>query len=99
MQNYPTNEAKVREIAWKSMFAGVTFQLVKQEYLCTKFLQYRIDARNLIHFFKNTLKYDSTVLWDVIIARLVKDADKAFQKEQMLDLSKEELLNIMSKGP
>ena len=99
MQNYPTDEAKEREIAWKSMFAGVTFQLVKLEYLCTKVLQHRIDARNLIHFLKNTLKYDTTVLWDVIIARLVKDADKAFQKEQMLDLSKEELLNIMSKGP
>ena len=26
------------------------------EDLCTKFLQYRIDSRNLIHFFKKTIK-------------------------------------------
>merc|ERR1712243_418602 len=36
---------------------------------------------------------------DVVIARLLKDADKAFDNEQMLDLSKEELMNIMSKRP
>jgi len=62
-------------------------------------LQYRIDARNLIHFFKNTIKYDTPHLRDVVIARLLKVADKAFDNEQMLDLSKEELLNIMAKRP
>merc|ERR1712126_546265 len=36
---------------------------------------------------------------DVVIARLLKDAGKAFDNEQMLDLSKEELLNIMAKRP
>ena len=65
----------------------------------TKFLQYRIDARNLIHFLKNTIKYDTPDLRDVVIARLLKDADKAFDNEQILDLSKEELMNIMSRKP
>ena len=36
---------------------------------------------------------------DVVIARLLKDADKAFDNEQILDLSKEELMNIMSRKP
>ena len=67
--------------------------------MCTKFLQYRIDARNLIHFLKNTIKYDTPDLRDVVIARLLKDADKAFDNEQMLDLSEEELMNIMSRRP
>ena len=67
--------------------------------MLTKFLQYRIDARNLIHFLKNTIKYDTPDLRDVVIARLLKDADKAFDNEQILDLSKEELMNIMSRKP
>ena len=52
-----------------------------------------------IHFLKNIIKYDTPDLRDVVIARLLKDADKAFDNEQMLDLSKEELLNIMAKRP
>jgi len=87
------------EDAWKVKVAGRTFKLKELEDLCTKFLQYRIDARNLIHFLKNTIKYDTPDLRDVVIARLLKDADKAFDNEQMLDLSKEELLNIMAKRP
>merc|ERR1712136_215918 len=87
------------EDAWKVKFAGRTFKLKELEDLCTKFLQYRIDARNLIHFLKNTIKYDTPDLRDVVIARLLKDADKAFDNEQMLDLSEEELMNIMSKRP
>merc|ERR1712088_46268 len=87
------------EDAWKVKVAGRTFKLKELEDLCTKFLQYRIDARNLIHFLKNTIKYDTPDLRDVVIARLLKDADKAFDNEQMLDLSEEELMNIMSKRP
>jgi len=87
------------EDAWKVKVAGRTFKLKELEDLCTKFLQYRIDARNLIHFLKNTIKYDTPDLRDVVITRLLKDADKAFDNEQMLDLSKEELLNIMEKKP
>ena len=87
------------EDAWKVKVAGRTFKLKELEDLCTKFLQYRIDARNLIHFLKNTIKYDTPDLRDVVIARLLKDVDKAFDNEQMLDLSKEELLNIMAKRP
>ena len=67
--------------------------------MLTKFLQYRIDARNLIHFLKNTIKYDTPYLRNVVIARLLKDADKAFDNEQIFDLSKEELRNIMSRTP
>merc|ERR1712038_627131 len=87
------------EDAWKVKVAGRMFQLKELEDLCTKFLQYRIDARNLIHFLKNTIKYDTPDLRDVVIARLLKDADKAFDNEQILDLSKEELMNIMSRKP
>ena len=36
---------------------------------------------------------------DVVISRLLKDAEKAFENEQMLDLSEEELMNIMSRRP
>merc|ERR1712212_866038 len=87
------------EDASKVKVAGRTFKLKELEDLCTKFLQYRIDARNLIHFLKNTIKYDTPDLRDVVIARLLKDADKAFDNEQMLDLSEEELYNIMAKRP
>merc|ERR1712212_721184 len=87
------------EDAWKVKVAGRTFKLKELEELCTKFLQYRIDSRNLIHFLKNTIKYDTPDLRDVVIARLLKDADKAFDNEQMLDLSEEELYNIMAKRP
>jgi len=87
------------EDAWKVKVAGRTFKLKELEDLCTKFLQYRIDARNLILFLKNTIKYDTPDLRDVVIARLLKDVDKAFDNEQMLDLSEEELINIMSKRP
>ena len=48
---------------------------------------------------KNTIKYDTPYLRDVDIARLLKDADKAFDNEQMLDLSEDELYNIMAKRP
>ena len=48
---------------------------------------------------KNTIKYDTPYLRDVDIARLLKDADKAFDYEQMLDLSEDELYNIMAKRP
>merc|ERR1712088_1238866 len=87
------------EDAWKVKVAGRTFKLKELEDLCTKFLQYRIDSRNLIHFLKNTIKYDTPDLRDVVIARLLKDADKAFDNEQMLDLSEDELYNIMAKRP
>jgi len=87
------------EDAWKVKVAGRTFQLKELEELCTKFLQYRIDSRNLIHFLKNTIKYDTPDLRDVVISRLLKDAEKAFENEQMLDLSEDELYNIMAKRP
>merc|ERR1712088_506180 len=87
------------EDAWKVKVAGRTFKLKELEELCTKFLQYRIDSRNLIHFLKNTIKYDTPDLRDVVISRLLKDAEKAFENEQMLDLSEEELYNIMTKRP
>ena len=48
---------------------------------------------------KNTIKYDTPDVRDVGISRLLKDADKAFENEQMLDLSEEELMNIMSRRP
>ena len=87
------------EYAWKVKVAGRTFQLKELEELCTKFLQYRIDSRNLIHFLKNTIKYDTPDLRDVVISRLLKDAEKAFENEQMLELSEEELMNIMKRRP
>merc|ERR1712203_671036 len=80
------------EDAWKVKVAGRMFQLKELEELCTKFLQYRIDSRN-------TIKYDTPDLRDVAISRLLKDAEKAFENEQMIDLSEEELYNIMTKRP
>merc|ERR1712110_682335 len=87
------------EDAWKVKVAGRTFQLKELEELCTKFLQYRIDSRNLIHFLKNTSKYDTPDLRDVVISRFLKNADKGFEDEQILDLTEDELLNIMSRRP
>ena len=48
---------------------------------------------------KNTNKYDTPDLRHVDISRLVKNAEKAFENEQMIDLSEEELYNIMTKRP
>lgn len=87
------------EDAWKVKVAGRTFQLKELEELCTKFLQYRIDSRNLIHFLKNTTKYDTPDLRDVVISRFLKNAEKGFEDEQILDLTEDELLNIMSRKP
>ena len=44
------------EDAWKVKVADRKFKLKELEDLCTKFLQYRIDARNLIHFLKNPIQ-------------------------------------------
>ena len=87
------------EDAWKIKVAGKTFQLKELEELCTKFLQYRIDSRNLIHFLKNTTKYNTTDLRDVVITRFLKNADKGFEDEQMLDLTEGEMFDIMSRRP
>ena len=57
------------------------------------------DFRNLIHFLKNTSKYDTPDLRNVVISKLLKDTEKAFENEQMIDLSEEELYNIMTKRP
>merc|ERR1712109_138212 len=65
----------------------------------TKFLQYRIDSRNLIHFLKNTSKYNTSDLRDVVITRFLKNADKGFEDEQMLDLTEGEMYDIMSRRP
>ena len=48
---------------------------------------------------KNTSKYDTPDLRNVVISKLLKDAEKAFENEQMIDLSEEELYNIMTKRP
>ena len=48
---------------------------------------------------KNTNKYDTPDLRHVVISKLLKDAEKAFENEQMIDLSEEELYNIMTKRP
>ena len=70
------------------------FSLKNLRNYAQSFLQYRIDSRNLIHFLKNTPD-----LRDVVISRLLKDAEKAFENEQMLELSEEELMNIMKRRP
>merc|ERR1712088_250019 len=75
------------------------FELKELEDLCTKFLQYRIDSKNLVHFLKNTTKYDTPDLREVVISRFVKDATNAFQNDQVLDLSEVEMQDIMEKKP
>merc|ERR1712110_1089065 len=87
------------EDAWKVKVAGRTFDLKELEELCTKFLKYRIDAKNLVHFLKNTTKYDTPDLREVVISRFVKDASNGFESEQVLELSEEELLSIMERKP
>merc|ERR1712066_84983 len=87
------------EDAWKVKVAGRTFELKELEELCTKFLKYRIDAKNLVHFLKNTTKYDTPDLREVVISRFVKDASNGFESEQVLELSEEELLSIMERKP
>ena len=46
---------------------------------------------------KNTSKYDTPDLRNVVISKLLKDAEKAFENEQMIDLSEEELYNKAKK--
>merc|ERR1712109_75394 len=51
------------------------------------------------HFLKNTTKYDTPDLREVVISRFVKDATNAFQNEQVLDLTEIEMQDIMEKKP
>jgi len=87
------------EDAWKVKVAGRTFDLKELEELCTKFLKYRIDSKNLVHFLKNTTKYDTPDLKEVVISRFVKDASSGFESDQVLELSEQELLAIMERKP
>merc|ERR1712038_2093914 len=73
--------------------------LKELEELCTKFLKYRIDSKNLVHFLKNTTKYDTPDLKEVVISRFVKDASNGFESDQVLELSEQELLSIMERKP
>merc|ERR1712115_313181 len=73
--------------------------LKELEELCTKFLKYRIDSKNLVHFLKNTTKYDTPDLKEVVISRFVKDASNGFESDQVLGLSEQELLSIMERKP
>merc|ERR1712088_972635 len=79
--------------------AGRMFNLKELEELCTKFLKYRIDSKNLAHFLKNTTKYDTPDLKEVVISRFVKDASNGFESDQVLELSEQELLSIMERKP
>ena len=83
----------------KVKVAGRAFELKELEQLCTKFLKCRIDSKNLVHFLKNTIKYDTPDLREVVIFRFVKDATNAFQNEQVLDLSETDMEDIMEKKP
>merc|ERR1711942_409206 len=87
------------EDAWKVKVAGRTFDLKELEELCTKFLKCRIDSKNLVHFLKNTTKYDTPDLKEVVISRFVKDASSGFESDQVLELSESELLAIMERKP
>ena len=87
------------EDAWKVKVAGRTFDLKELEELCIKFLKYRIDSENLVHFLKNTTKYDTPDLKEVVISRFVKDASSGFESDQVLELSEQELLAIMERKP
>ena len=66
------------------------FDLKELEELCTKFLKYRIDSKNLVHFLKNTTKYDTPDLKEVVISRFVKDAANGFESEQVLEVKEAE---------
>ena len=76
------------EDAWKVKVAGRTFDLKELEELCTKFLKYRIDSKNLVHFLKNTTKYDTPDLKAPIEdAWKVEVAGQAFDLKELEELA------------
>lgn len=87
------------EDAWKVKVAGRTFGFKELEELCTKFLKYRIDSKNLGHFLKNSTKYDTPDIREVVITRMVKDASTIFEDEQILELSETDLASILERKP
>ena len=79
--------------------AGRKFQLEELEELVTKFLKYRLDSSNLLIYLRNSAKYQAPDLREVILSRFAKAADAVLEDEQMLDLSKEDLISLMEKEP
>jgi len=85
--------------AWKVKMAGRSFQLKELEELCSKFLKYRLDSSNLIAFLRNSHKYDAPDIKEVVISRFMREAESVMRNEQVLDLSQEELISLLSTGP
>lgn len=87
------------EDAWKVKVAGRKFQLEELEELVTKFLKYRLDATNLLTYLRNSIKYESPDLREVILNRFAKEADAVLDDEAMLELSQDDLTSLMQKQP
>merc|ERR1712112_67512 len=85
--------------AWKVKVAGRTFQLKELEELTTKFLKYRLDSQNLLVYLKNSCKYECPDLREVIVNRFLKEAMAVLDDPHVLDLSEEELIELISKEP
>jgi len=85
--------------AWKVKVAGRTFQLKELEELTTKFLKYRLDSQNLLIYLKNSCKYECPDLREVIVNRFLKEAMAVLDDPHVLDLSEEELIELISKEP
>jgi len=85
--------------AWKVKVAGRIFQLKELEELTTKFLKYRLDSQNLLIYLKNSCKYECPDLREVIVNRFLKEAMAVLDDPHVLDLSEEELIELISKEP
>merc|ERR1712109_392690 len=85
--------------AWKVKVAGRTFQLKELEELTTKFLKYRLGSQNLLIYLKNSCKYECPDLREVIVNRFLKEAMAVLDDPHVLDLSEEELIELISKEP
>ncbi len=79
--------------------AGQHFQLEKLEDLCAKFLKYRLDSTNLIAYLHNTYKYNAPDIRDVVISRFGREANAVMSNDQVLDLSREELISLLETKP
>merc|ERR1711868_313628 len=73
--------------------------LKELEELTTKFLKYRLDSQNLLIYLKNSCKYECPDLREVIVNRFLKEAMAVLDDPHVLDLSEEELIELISKEP
>merc|ERR1712184_234196 len=85
--------------AWKVKVAGRRFELKELEELTTKFLKYRLDSQNLLTYLKSSFRYDCPDLREVVTTRFLKEAIAVLDNPAILDLSQDEMLSLVERGP